>query len=141
MVSANKSGNWGYLGRDGKVAVPFVYSYAEPYTNTGVSRVSKGKYFGVINKLGKEVIPIKYDDIVCTDTDLFHSKRNKKWAFTLDGKQKTEFIYDEVFINLKKNKRSIFSKRIAAVRKGVKFFLLMIVSKIFLGWNFKNSSF
>ncbi|HFK5505736.1 WG repeat-containing protein [Elizabethkingia anophelis] len=141
LVSANKRGNWGYLGRDGKVVVPFVYSYAEPYTNTGVSKVSKGKYFGVINKLGKEVVPIEYDDIVCTDTDLFFiAKRNKKWAFfTLEGKQKTEFIYDEVFYKSENRiKDQFFSNRIAAVRKGAKTFFVDDSFKNTFGMEFQK---
>jgi len=54
-----KTNKWGFLDTKGKVAIPFIYNYAMPFSE-GLSVVQKGSLFGYIDKSGKEVIGPQY---------------------------------------------------------------------------------
>ncbi len=65
----------GYIDKSGKIVIPPTFTSAKPFEK-GLAEVSKKDKVGFINKLGKEVIPIKYvsvyyDDsiIICSNED------------------------------------------------------------------------
>lgn len=59
-----KGKSWGFLNRDGTVAIPFTdeWSGAEPFSRHGLAPVKKGNKWGFIDKQGHFAIPPVYED-------------------------------------------------------------------------------
>ena len=53
-------GLWGFVNENGKVAVPAIYDWVEPF-NEGLALVGKGGKMGFIDKSGNVVVPIRYE--------------------------------------------------------------------------------
>lgn len=58
----NSSGKWGYIDKNGKTVIPFIYEDAQNFSEglAAVSKESRDSY-GYINKQGEMVIPVQYD--------------------------------------------------------------------------------
>lgn len=68
--------------------------------NTGLTRVGKNGKYGYIDDVGREIVPVIYDDI----SDFGDGKRpaaasrNGKWGYVnTNGKELTEFKYEDAF--------------------------------------------
>lgn len=56
-------GHYGYLNKDGTVAVPLVYDFAEPFDGE-MARVWKDGHYGYVNMRGETMVPLVYDAAV-----------------------------------------------------------------------------
>ena len=76
LAFVKKDGKWGFINTAGEVVTAFLYDGDAVQTNTGVyymafdshfrngyAKVRIGDKFGVIDKSGKPVVPVVYDDI------------------------------------------------------------------------------
>lgn len=55
----NKEGNWGYINRANRIQIKPTYDNATPFSY-GYASVKKGKYWGLIDVMGNEVMPFDY---------------------------------------------------------------------------------
>lgn len=61
LAIVEKDGQWFYIKKDGSQATPYLsYDHTENFVN-GYAKVRSGKLWGYINKVGEEVVPVKYD--------------------------------------------------------------------------------
>jgi hypothetical protein len=64
LVKIKKDNKWGFFNADGKMIIPMEYDYATikyfDNNKNPVFEVEKGGYVGIINHLGKWVLPIGY---------------------------------------------------------------------------------
>lgn len=58
---SKKDGKYGYVDKDGKVVVDYIYEDAKEQNSYGYAAVKKDGKWGAINKEGKEVAECKYD--------------------------------------------------------------------------------
>ncbi len=70
MFGFEQGGKIGYLDKNANVVIPAIYSYDSatssqsiPYFYKGYVKVVKNKKCGLIDKTGKEIIPIEYENI------------------------------------------------------------------------------
>lgn len=76
-------GNWALLSEKGNFSilkneeweVLKRYEYFEPFDQNGLSRVSKGVKWGMVNKKGEVVIPIDYDLVQFLGEDRYKTRR------------------------------------------------------------------
>ena len=94
----------GYINDNGKVVIPLIYDDAEPFTESGIAVVKKGKRYGVINTKGATVVPIQYNTVWVTERNgselgyiiLINDKDQRAYA-TIKGKIILNFnSFDEV---------------------------------------------
>jgi outer membrane protein assembly factor BamD (BamD/ComL family) len=57
------------------------------------------KKFGIIDKFGKVIIPLTYNNISIINGFLSISLSSKKALFTTKGEKKLDFIYDDIFLS------------------------------------------
>lgn len=74
-----KEGKIGYIDYSGKFVVAPIYDGAEPF-GTGLATVQKQGLWGVIDTLGKEIVPCKYEYIALS------FDKNEMCAFGINGK-------------------------------------------------------
>lgn len=101
LIIAKRNGLYGYINKNNKVIIDFQFSKGSYFHEPGIAVVKKksNRKFGVIDTLGREVLPFIYDEIKHIDTILIANK-NKKWAFfNPNGKQLTPSIFDEVVLS------------------------------------------
>lgn len=60
MAISNPKTKHGFLTKDGKEAISFIYDEARPFSE-GLACVAINKKYGYINKEGKIVVPLEYD--------------------------------------------------------------------------------
>lgn len=60
LIPYRKGDKWGYSDAKKKLVIQPKYQMAEPF-NDGVARVCSGSGSGFIDKTGKEVVPLKYN--------------------------------------------------------------------------------
>ena len=61
LIRAKKNGKYGFVDKTGKEVIPFVYNYAEPFSD-GLARVTNNQWKdGFIDKTGKLVIPYSFE--------------------------------------------------------------------------------
>jgi hypothetical protein len=72
------------------VIVPFIYSNIDPYVidNNHYFSVKKGKKYGLIDGMGKTILPVKYKSIYESEDGLFEMRdsKNKTYRLTKDFK-------------------------------------------------------
>ena len=92
-ASSKKIGKEGFIDTQGNKITDFIYDYTYHYEDVII--VEKNQKKGVLNKQGKLIIPMEYDDIninTCRNT-IITKKNDKNYFFDLEGKQKTDIIY------------------------------------------------
>lgn len=62
LIPVSKAGKWGYADLKIDLAIAYKYAEAQPFVDS-LAIVKKGAYYGAIDSLGNEVIPIKYGDL------------------------------------------------------------------------------
>jgi hypothetical protein len=60
-IPVDRDGKYGYLGLDGKIAIPLAYTCVNTFSH-GLAPVENGQKWGYINREGRTVIPFKFDD-------------------------------------------------------------------------------
>ena len=59
-----KNGKWGYISLiTNEVIIPYQFEIAKTFKKNGFAEVKKNNSWGIINKQGKIIIPLKYDSI------------------------------------------------------------------------------
>ncbi len=102
LACANKNGKTGYINRNGKTVIPFVYDSRMDFSDYGVVVIRKGGKDVLLDTIGNEIIGDNhpYDKI---KENLPHDhvllvQKNKKWAFfNLKGMPLSPFIYDKLY--------------------------------------------
>ncbi len=99
-----EGGKWTYIDSTGKEITNFIYDEAFPFAG-GYALVIIGKKEGLLDKSGKEIIPVSFDeigervDMVPGKTSPFHDglirvRQNEKWGFIdKTGKVVVPLIY------------------------------------------------
>lgn len=59
-------GQWGFIDTNGTETIPLWYDEVQ-YFQDGVAQVKKNGKYGLVNKLGKEIVPVQYDSIFRKD--------------------------------------------------------------------------
>ena len=103
-----KDEKYGYLDKNLTEKIPTKYIYAENFDkNRAVVATETG--YGLIDKNGKEITPMIYDDIKILDNRAFIRKNNKMGIINRNGKVIVPIEYDELglgdgkYIYYKKN--------------------------------------
>lgn len=126
LASVKKNTKYGFVNRSGKLVIPIQFDNNSDFQNSGLALVEKNHKFGFIDKADNEIIPLNYQDASDSTLDsLVVLNKKGKWAFFDSfGKQKTEFIYDEIAltnIDIKGESESTFWKNgLILVRKNGK---------------------
>lgn len=97
LAATDKNGKSGYITKNGKVVIAFVYEKSLPlngdYGNLGF--VKKNKKWGAIDMKGNQKIEHLYDDIDFLRR-LIRVKKNDKWGgIDTTGIQVVPFVYDK----------------------------------------------
>lgn len=101
-IMAIKNSKVGYIDYEGKVILPFVYDWVEPFEDyymkaydNGLSLVGLDGKTGLTNVYGKLVVPIEYDEIEGFYHGLSVVKRNGKFGFVdFKGREVIPPIYE-----------------------------------------------
>ena len=91
-------GKYGYIDEKKKEVIDLKYLRAKDFKN-GIAQVSlDGKYFGFINKQGKTVIPLEFEDFGYEFRDgVINAKKQGKWGLLNNkGKILVPFQYDYI---------------------------------------------
>lgn len=95
------SAAYGYINKDNQFVLAPRYEYAYPFQQ-GYAVVKQYDRYGIINRQGKEVVPIKYQVITSVDTNhlflIFDSDLEKFALFRIQADtytQLTDFLYDD----------------------------------------------
>ena len=59
---AAKDKKWGYVDGNGRVVIPFIYDWCEPFSE-GIAEVGNADKAGFINKKGELVAPLQYSEV------------------------------------------------------------------------------
>jgi TPR repeat protein len=82
-------GKWGFLNRDGDLAIPYQYDFAD-----GLIVTKDGKK-GMIDSTGKQVVPMEYTTLAYSFPFLLASRDNSKFGFIdYTGNVVIPFVYD-----------------------------------------------
>jgi hypothetical protein len=60
---ANQENEWGYVNKEGELAIPFQYDRVYPFLSSGIAKVQKDDRVGVIDTKGDVILPIAYEEI------------------------------------------------------------------------------
>lgn len=96
---------FGYMDENAKLRVDKIYDMASDFKH-GFAEVGKGEKWGIIDTNGKEILPIKFDYLMISESDLVLVQRYKrhlngvvasrKFAFMdMSGKFLSEFEFDD----------------------------------------------
>lgn len=104
LLIAQKGDKYGIINSKNETIVPFQYNIiiklGEGFAETGINKPGnyKGRYWGIINFLGQEVIPPKFDNIQNQHNGYFEVEQNsKKGLYDYLGKQVLPIVYTECF--------------------------------------------
>lgn len=95
LVMIMKNDKAGFLDKQGKVAISFLYERAKDFSE-GFAAVKKAGKWGFINKEGKNVIPCQYDKVASFREGLVAVVKNGRSGYiNTKGKEIVPFIYDK----------------------------------------------
>lgn len=112
LVAILKQGKWGFMDKEGKIAIPFNYDSANDFDHD-IATVSKNYKYGAIDRSGNTILALKYDylgefkDGLATYMSPLASE--KRGFVNIKGEPVIEPIWDQVMD---------FSEGLAAVAKG-----------------------
>lgn len=92
MLLAKQDSMYGYLGQDGRKAIPFVYLYASSFSDGLAAVMTMNEKYFFINKQGEMVIkPKKYDKVgEFINGTCEVSRQGKTWRIDKQGKKVKE---------------------------------------------------
>jgi hypothetical protein len=89
LMPYRENGLWGYTDSTGAVVIPARYESVAPFMDGGLTVVKTGEGYGLINKLGEEVVPAKLaTEIKPCGCGVFAFQQSKGFALVnSDGKR------------------------------------------------------
>ena len=127
LIYVGKNGKYGIIDKIGKMIIPIEYMHVNEFgenliarkdnkselfdingnviaqyqyidsLHENFARITNGHQWGVIDKKGKEVIPLQYDYVHNFSNDLAGVRKNHQWGFIdKTGKEVISFQYDDV---------------------------------------------
>lgn len=97
FVLDNNGTNQYFIDKQGKIILKLEHEYTSPGFKDGLVNVSTGDKYGCMDKTGKVVIPIKYDNLIEFKDGLALVSINNKCGFIdKNGKEIIPIIYDKV---------------------------------------------
>ena len=98
MTAVMKNGKWGFVGKDGKLAVPMEYQAVGSFSE-GLAGVKIDEKWGFVDKNGKLVIPAQYQNFQTFFEGMAPVKVDGKWGFVnKEGKLVVPAQYEKVDI-------------------------------------------
>ena len=104
LAAVSLNGKWGYIRKNGSVAIAFQFAAAEPFYGE-LTCVSNGEKWGFINKSGALVIPYEYDELgleypeygagIFIDGEAYVRKNGLLGYIDVTGKSLRGFVYEE----------------------------------------------
>lgn len=89
--------NWSQDISDAKILIPYQFDWAETFSEDGFAQVELNGKYGIIDTLGKTVIPTNYDFINNLHDGFFIATNKGKYGILeKGGKQKIPFDYDYI---------------------------------------------
>lgn len=111
MLNVSVSNNkYNFVNKDGRLINNSKYDYASVFNENGYAIVSNDNYYGVLNKNGKEIIKLSYNNIEFLDNSIYnilkekynkelfvYQNENKNYGFiSSDNKIVVNAIYNEI---------------------------------------------
>lgn len=133
LAAVKKDGKYGYINLNGEVVVPFAYEVAQ-YFSGGFAVIGNNKLYGIIDRTGKEIIPVQYSRI-----DTYGSGpgiryvKDKKYGF-YDIRLKKEVV------SPKYDFAGLFSEGISAVQLNGKWGFIDLKGKEIIPFQFEEAS-
>ncbi len=98
------SSECGYIDAQGRTVIPFDYDWVESFSDAqdGLAVVAKNNRYGMINRKGKQVIPLRFSSRPLTDKGLVllnDSDSDKSGLMNTAGKVVLPFEYDAIAYN------------------------------------------
>ena len=88
----------GYINADGKEIVVPRYDLTTDFFGVDLGKVMVEDKWGFVDKTGKEVVPLVYDEAQFFRGDFTQAKKNGKWGFIdKTGQEIGGFIYDAIY--------------------------------------------
>lgn len=92
----NNDGKEGIVINNDPRSIKFLYDFASPLEKLPIVFVQNGGKYGMIDKYGKTLLPIVYDDIKASQEGMRTLQKNGKWGFVDDNfKLVIPFEYEE----------------------------------------------
>lgn len=113
LAAVKLNGRWGFIDTNGNQTIPFDYEFVTSFQN-GLSTVQSEYFkFGLLDNKGREVAPVRYDDLGPFEEDRAFFKSNFKYGF-LDrtGKEVIPAKFDDLI-----NGRAGFMYGVCAVMR------------------------
>lgn len=95
LALIGEQAKFGYLDKNGKVVVPFIYDKGNPFSE-GKAAVKRNKKWGFVDSIGKEIIPCVYDSATSFVNGLAEV-RKKKMVYWINEKNE---IKDSIVFHL-----------------------------------------
>lgn len=94
LAAVKNNGKWGYIDRNGKVAIPFEFDGATLYNN-GRAFVKKDGLWGVVDGKGAMITPFMYEDAGMFVDGLANAKMGGLWGYIdVTGRTRLPFQYE-----------------------------------------------
>lgn len=103
-AAQNKAKKWGYVNNQGLTVVPFIFDFAQAFTE-GVAIVGKAgkktgdERFGIVDYKGKELLPIQYQTVFKINKGLFVYGNRKLGLVDRTGQILVKATFDEILPN------------------------------------------
>lgn len=109
----DERGMWGYIDREGEIAVACLYDEVDAFNEYGLSRAKSGELYGYIDETGVQVIPCLYDEVEFNEYGIVRAREGKEVSFLSSTGQKQ---FDKV--------GAFSSKGVTLAGKGHSFFFI-----------------
>ena len=95
LVMVMKNRMAGFLNKQGKTVIPFVYKRAKDFSE-GLAAVKTSQKWGFVDKEGNNVIPCRYDTVASFKEGLVAAVKNGKCGYiNASGQEVVPFIFDK----------------------------------------------
>ena len=95
LVMVMKNRMAGFLNKQGKTVIPFVYKRAKDFSE-GLAAVKTSQKWGFVDKEGNNVIPCQYDTVASFKEGLVAAVKNGKCGYiNASGQEVVPFIFDK----------------------------------------------
>ena len=95
LVMVMKNRMAGFLNKQGKTVIPFVYKRAKDFSE-GLAAVKTSQKWGFVDKEGNNVIPCQYDTVASFKEGLVAAVKNGKCGYiNANGQEVVPFIFDK----------------------------------------------
>ncbi len=102
LIAKEDNGKWGFVDNNGKTVIPFIYDYAEDFSE-GLAAVRQNYSWGYIDPSGKTIIPFEYAGAWDFINGLAPVYKDNLWGFiNKDGNLIIEYQYTN--LSLSENK-------------------------------------